>query len=367
MIKSASVVLLFLLFFIFTDYLSFGQIDRKKMDSLFSKYQGKVPGAVVMIIKNDTVRMTGSYGLANVESGLSSTTKTNYRMASVSKQFTAMAILQLINQNKLSFNTTLDKIFPNFPDYGKEITIQHLLTHTSGLLDYENLMKEDRAEPILDHEVLLLMEQQDSVKFKPGTQYSYSNTAYAILSQIVEKISGKAYADYMKDHIFDPLKMYNSVIYTKETKIKNRAFGYTLKDGDKISFTDQSMTSAVQGDGGVYTSLSDYYLWNQALQNHILIPAYLQEKAYAPQYFDKEKNEGYGYGWRIKFLGNTMIVSHSGHTRGFTNYVVKIPDQNLTVVIFSNRNDDDTVLKIGDVLLAEFSEGIFPAPADTKN
>jgi CubicO group peptidase (beta-lactamase class C family) len=210
------------------------------------------------------------------------------------------------------------------------------------------------------------MKQQDSTKFEPGSSYSYSNTAYAILAQVVEKISGTSFADYMKNEIFEPLKMNNSVIYTKDTKIRNRAFGYTMEDNE-IYFTDQSMTSAVQGDGGVYTSLSDYFLWNQALHNNTLIPADLQKKAWSPQYLDKEKNEGYGYGWRIKFIEDVKIVSHSGHTRGFTNYVVKIPSRKLTVVIFSNRNNEDTVLKIGDYLLAGYSEGTIPLPATDQD
>ncbi len=362
MIRRSLIVPLFLFFFISLNFNVTGQVSKKKTDSLFSKFKGDIPGAAMMIIKDDSIVKTGFYGLANVEFRFPSRINTNYRMASVSKQFTAMAILMLIDKNKLSFQTSLKDIFSGFPEYGNKITVQHLLTHTSGLLDYENLMKEDRKEPILDHEVLELMMQQDSTKFEPGSNYSYSNTAYAILAQIVEKISGIAYSAYMKDQIFEPLKMNNSVIYQKDTKIKNRAFGYTLKDNN-IHFTDQSMTSAVQGDGGVYTSLSDYYLWDQALQNNILIPEDLQKKAWTPQYLDQEKNEGYGYGWRIKFIGDVKIVSHSGHTRGFTNYVVKIPAQKLTVVIFSNRNNEDTILKIGDYLLAEYSEGLIPVPA----
>ena len=176
----------------------------------------------------------------------------------------------LIDDEKLSFSTTLTEIFDDFPDYGKEITIQQLLTHTSGLLDYENLMKDDRTDPILDDEVLQLMKEQKTTKFPPGSKYDYSNSAYAVLAQVIAKLSGKSYKEFIETEIFKPLKMKKSVVYTKDSKIKNRAFGYTIKNNTAV-FSDQSMTSSVQGDGGIYTSLNDYYKWDQALENNLLI------------------------------------------------------------------------------------------------
>ncbi len=352
----------FLVFLLFSlNLFAQKEINTTLIDSLFNDFNNDVPGASIMIIKQDSVLINKSYGLSNVEFRFSAWAGTNYRMASVSKQFTAMAILQLIEQKKINFDTTLKEIFPDFNNYANEISIQHLLTHTSGLPDYENLMKEDRSEPILDPEILAMMKQQDSTYFKPGTQYRYSNTAYAILAQIVEKITGSPFREYMRKNIFGPLHMDNSSIYAKGKKIKNRAFGYEVKNGE-IHFADQSMTSAVQGDGGVYTSLNDYYKWTKALQDHKLISIELQKKAWSPQYFDKEKNEGYGYGWRIKFEDQTKIISHSGHTSGFTNYVVKLPAKQLSVIIFSNRRNNDKIIKIGDYLLALLSDGLLPIP-----
>jgi len=325
-----------------------------KIDSLLQSYSNDFPGISYSVIKNGEIIKSQNFGLANLSKKQKSKNNTNYRLASVTKQFTALAILMLIDIEKLSFATTLTEIFDDFPDYGKNITIQQLLTHTSGLLDYENLMKSDRIDPILDFEVLQLMKEQNTTKFPPGSKYNYSNSAYAILAQVIEKISGKSYKKFVESEIFQPLKMKSSVVYKKDSKIKHRAFGYIVKN-DSIIFNDQSMTSSVQGDGGIYTSLNNYFKWDQALENNKLISSKLLNKAYSIQSKIPESEWDYGYGWRIKFSGETKIVSHSGHTSGFTNYVVKIPNQRLTVVLFSNRKNDDTIIRIGELLLKSYA------------
>ncbi len=326
------------------------QKEKTTISTLLKNYNGKNPGISYAVIKNGEVLYKYNLGLANIEKSKKTKSNTNYRLASVTKQFTALAILMLIEKNKLSFSTVLTDTFDDFPEYGKNITIQQLLSHTSGLLDYENLMKDDRMVPILDHEVLLLMKQQDSTKFTPGSQYDYSNSAYAVLSQIIEKKSGKTFKKFIESEIFKPLKMKNSAVYTKNSKIKHRAYGYTIKN-DSIIFSDQSITSSVQGDGGIYTSIDDYIKWDQALKNNKLISSELQNKAYTIQSINPESEWDYGYGWRIKFEGEKKLISHSGHTSGFTNYVIKIPKEKLTVIVLTNRYGDDTAIEIGNFLL----------------
>jgi len=345
----------FLLLFILIVKASFAQrsTDQLKIDFLLSKFSENSPGLSYMVIHDGKVLENENYGLANIKKKQKTNNKTNYRLASVTKQFTALSILMLIEKNKLEFSTVLTEIFNDFPAYGNDITIQQLLTHTSGLLDYENLMKDDRIEPILDHEVLELMKQQTTTKFTPGSKYDYSNSAYAVLAQVIEIKSGKTFKAYIESKIFEHLKMKNSVVYTKDSKIKNRAFGYTIKNNIAV-FSDQSMTSSVQGDGGIYTSINDYFKWDQALENDILISSKLKNKAYSMQSKIPVSEWDYGYGWRIKYDEKIKIVSHSGHTSGFTNYVVKIPAQRLTIVLFSNRKNDDTVIEIGNLLLKKY-------------
>ena len=344
---SNKILLILSLIFSFSIY---AQKEKITISTLLKNYNGKHPGISYAIIKNGKVLDKNNLGFANIEKSKKTKSNTNYRLASVTKQFTALSILMLIEKNTLSFSTVLTDIFDDFPEYGKNITIQQLLSHTSGLLDYENLMIEDRMIPILDHEVLLLMKQQDSTKFTPGSQYDYSNSAYAVLSQIIEKSSGKSFKEFIETEIFKPLKMKNSAVYTKYSKIKHRAFGYTIKN-DSIILSDQSMTSSVQGDGGIYTSIDDYIKWNQALENNKLISSELQNKAYTIQSKNPKSDWDYGYGWRIKFDGETKLISHSGHTSGFTNYVIKIPEKKLTVIVLTNRYGDDSAIEVGNFLL----------------
>lgn len=352
--KNILYIFCFLFIFVSTSASAQESIDQIAIDSLFQKYSNGFPGLSYSVIKNGKTIENQNFGIASLKNKLKAKNNTNYRLASVTKQFTALSILMLIDKDKLSFSTVLTEVFEDFPEYGKKITIQQLLTHNSGLLDYENLMKDDRIDPILDDEVLQLMKEQDSTKFMPGSKYDYSNSAYAVLAQIIEKISGKTYKKFIETEIFKPLKMKNSIVYTKDSKIKHRAFGYTIKK-DSIISSDQSMTSSVQGDGGIYTSVKDYLKWDQALENNELISSELKNKAYTIQSINPESEWDYGYGWRIKFDRDTKIVSHSGHTSGFTNYIVKIPSQKLTIILFTNRKNDDSVIEIGDMLLKKYT------------
>lgn len=345
----------FYFFIAFTTIISAQKsITNNHIDSLLTKYSVSTTGMSYMVIKNGEIIENQNFGFANINSKKKTKNNTNYRLASVTKQFTAFAILMLIDEGKLSFSTVLTEVFKDFPEYGKAITIQQLLTHTSGLLDYENLMNNDRIDPILDNEVLQLMMQQDSTKYIPGANYDYSNSAYAVLNQVVKNVSGETYKSFIESKIFKPLKMKKSIVYTKDSKIKHRAYGYTVKN-DSIIFSDQSMTSSVQGDGGIYTSLNDYYKWDQALENNKLISANLKNKAYSIQSINPKSEWDYGYGWRIKFDKGNKIISHSGHTSGFTNYVVKIPSQKLTIALFSNRKNDDSIIEIGNILLKKYT------------
>ena len=349
-LKQYSFLLVFISSFL-TAQRNTNQID---VNIFIQKHSSEFPGFSYAVIQNGEIIENKNFGLANLNNKQKAQNNTNYRLASVTKQFTAFAVLMLIDKGKLSLTTNLTDIFDDFPEYGKKITIQQLLTHTSGLLDYENLMNDNRTDPILDKEVLHLLKEQDSTKFVPGSKYDYSNSAYAVLAQIIEKISGKTFKYFIETEIFKPLKMKNSVVYTRDTKIKNRAYGYIVRN-DSIIFNDQSMTSSVQGDGGIYTSINDYYKWDQALENNTLLSEKLKNKAYSIQSKINESEWDYGYGWRIKYDKNTKIISHSGHTCGFTNYVVKIPKQRLTIVLFSNRKNDDLIIKFGDLLLKKYA------------
>lgn len=336
--------------------------DSSIIDGFFERYSGNNAGASFMVIKDGKVLASKSYGYADVKKKIKATAYTNYRTASATKQFTGMAIMMLIHEGKLSYESKLTDIFPDFPIYGKKVSVKHLLIHRSGLVDYMNLMEDGRKEQILDDDVLQLMKQQDHTLFKPGSKYEYSNSAYAVLAEIIAKVSGVSFAEHMKTTIFEPLKMNNTCVYEKGKTIANRAYGH-VNTYKGFFLNDQSTTSAVQGDGGVYTSASDYYKWDQALYTDKLLPLAEFEKGILAWYDDpKLLVQKYGHGWRIDYIEGTKITHHSGHTKGFTNYTIRIPALKLSFVGFSNRNNEDAIIRIGNTLAALFSDHKLPIP-----
>ncbi|MFO7524013.1 MAG: serine hydrolase domain-containing protein [Ignavibacteriaceae bacterium] len=313
--------------------------NENKMDQLFSEYnKPDVPGAAVMVIKNGEIIFQKGYGLANIELKIPVTEKTNFRLASVTKQFTALSVLMLIERGALEINTTLKDIFPGYPDYGTKITIKHLLQHTSGLIDYEDLIHDSVSVQLKDKDVLDLMLQTDSTYFEPGSQHKYSNTGYALLALTVEIISGLPFRDYLDENIFQPLGMTNTIAFENDiNEVKNRAYGYTITETGN-DLTDQSITSAVLGDGGIYSSLNDLYLWDQSLYTTKLIDKKYLIESWAPGVTTSGNGFPYGYGWHLEKRYNTDVVYHTGSTRGFRNIIYRIPEKHFTIVILTNRN-----------------------------
>lgn len=307
---------------------------EQKVDQLFEAYRGDdLPGAAVMIIHHGRPVLTKTYGMANMEEKIPITRKTNFRLASVTKQFTAMCIMMLKEQGKLDYSISLKDVFAAFPDYGKEISVLHILRHTSGLLAYEDLIPDTTKVQVLDKDILQLMMQQDSTYFKPGSAYRYSNTGYALLSEIIKKVSGKTFAEFLRENIFRPLGMNNTVAYEKGVStVVNRAYGYTVH-ADSVAFSDQSAYSAVLGDGGIYSSLDDLNKWDQALYTDSLVSGATLQQAFTPHF------ENYGFGWRIDTYKNHRRIHHTGSTSGFRNVIQRFPDDEFTIIILTNRKE----------------------------
>lgn len=313
--------------------------NEEKIDEIFSDYNRPgTPGAAVMIVKNGAIIFEKSYGLADVEKKIQVTSTTNFRLASITKQFTAMSVLMLIDSGKLKLETTLKDIFTDFPEYGSNTTIKDLLQHTSGLIDYEDLISDTVTVQVKDKDVLELIMKTDSTYFQPGSQHKYSNTGYALLALTVEKTSGKRFRDFLKDNIFQPLGMVNSIAFEQDiNEVKNRAYGYSIKDST-VKFTDQSITSAVLGDGGIYSSLNDLYKWDQALYTEKLIDKKYLAESWTRGTTTTGAEFPYGYGWHLEKYHNIEAVYHTGSTRGFRNIIYRMPEKKFTIVILTNRD-----------------------------
>ena len=317
------------------------QPNEKVVDALFYDFdQADVPGAAVMVIRNGKPILAKGYGLADLEKKIPCTTDTNFRLASLTKQFTAMAVLILVEQGRFSLEDRLPKFFPEFPQYGKTITIRHLLTHRSGLLDYEDHIPQGTTIPLSDRDVLFILQRQSKTDFLPGPQFHYSNSAYALLALLVENVSGRTFPASLKERIFEPLGMTNTAAYVAGLSfVPNRAYGYASgRSGWELS--DQSLTSAVLGDGGIYSSAADLFKWDQALYTEKLVSRKMLSDAFAAHSSQSDfKGSGYGYGWYVGKLRDAEHVWHYGSTCGFSTRIERFPGKKLSVIVLANRRD----------------------------
>jgi CubicO group peptidase (beta-lactamase class C family) len=315
-------------------------------------------------------------GLRDLRSKAKIDMHTNFRLASFTKQFTAMAVMLLVRDGKLRYDQTLTELFPDFPAYGKNITVRNLLNHTGGLPDYEDLMEAVQKtkgsiwspeHQIQDDEVLALLRKETKGKFAPGTSWSYSNSGYVVLGLIVAKISGQPYGDFLHARIFAPLHMDHTIVYQKgKNEVANRAYGHS-KDGQVLKETDQSSTSATLGDGGIYSNLEDLVKWDDALRYYTLLNEQEMQPALTPvklndgaqPHWPKEANDdnlhpgkpvSYGFGWFLNPFESVpedprqtyARMWHTGSTMGFRTVIERFTDgHGLTVIMLCNRTDLD--------------------------
>jgi len=343
----------------------------RQADSIFADLKSDhAPGAALLVLRDGHAVFERGYGVTNLRSLHAIDEHTNFRLASVTKQFTAMAVMLLVHDGKLGYDDRLTDVFPDFPAYGKAITIRHLLNHTSGLLDYEDLMAKpdpnippEKIPQIHDAGVLELLKQQTTTKFAPGTKWEYSNSGYVLLGLVVQRISGESFGDFLRDRIFAPLHMDKTIAYEAgKNEVAHRAYGHT-RNGSGWQETDQSPTSATLGDGGVYSSLADLTQWDQALRNHTLMseaemrPALTPVKVLAgtPEEPDG-KPAAYGFGWFLNLYKGHARMWHYGETIGFRTSIQRFVNDQLTVIVLCNRADleaRDLALKLADLYLDE--------------
>jgi CubicO group peptidase (beta-lactamase class C family) len=310
---------------------------KPEVDALLRDYAGDVPGASVLVLRDGQPVVRASYGLADLEAGRATTPATNYRLASMTKQFTAASILLLVEDGGLKLDDRVHDWLPSLPNAAETATIHHLLTHTSGLIDYEDVIPESLTAQLHDADVLRLLEAEDRTYFRPGAGYRYSNTGYALLALVVQQASGTTFAKFLHERIFGPLGMDHTLAYEEGVStVNNRAFGYT-QDGGRWNRTDQDQTSAVLGDGGIYSSVDDLAKWDAALYDSRLLQPSSLHLAFTPATHTDDSDVEYGYGWRI--TGETLW--HSGESVGFRNVIVRYPQRHTTVVVLTNRNEPE--------------------------
>jgi len=344
------------------------------VDSIFAPLtDGRSPGLAVLMLKHGQVLFERGYGVRDLRTLSPIDEKTNFRLASVTKQFTATAIMLLVRDGKLRYDEKLTGVFPDFPGYGRTITIRHLLTHTSGLPDYEDLMGQGwpATHQIQGREVLDLLKRQPGGKFAAGTRWAYSNSGYVVLGLMVAKVSGVPFERFLHDRIFARLGMQHTLAYVSaENVVPDRAFGHT-----GLTETDQSSTSATLGDGGVYSNLEDLRKWDQALQRNLLLSRREMRAALTPakladgsmprwplepgdENLDPGQPVAYGFGWFLDPYKGHQRMWHYGSTVGFGTAIERFPQEGVTIIVLCNRTDLDPAklaLQAADAVLAKHS------------
>lgn len=311
----------------------------RTIDEILAPYDhADVPGASVMVLSHGKPVYQRAFGSADLEAHTAATLHTDYRLASLSKAFTAMSIMLLVKDGKLHYDDRLVDVLPGAPAYARDVRISHLLTHTSGLVDYEDFVPDSQTAQLNDDDVLKLMHRTDSLNFAPGSAYHYSNSAYVLLGLIVAHASGMPFPKFLHDRIFAPLHMDSTVAYVKgASTVPQRAFGYTGDSSGHFTRTDQSSTSATLGDGGIYTSVLDMVKWNDALDHAKLVDAATMHRAWSPTPLTNGSANGYGYGWFVATVNGELQLRHHGESTGFTNGILKYPGRDLTIIVLTNR------------------------------
>lgn len=311
-----------------------------EVDALFSQFtQGVQPGITVAIIRDGKVLHEASFGYADIEKKVPITTNTAFRLASVSKQFAAMAIMILEEDGRLSYDDPIGKYVPELGVY-EDVTIRHLLQHTGGLPDYYDVIDSSAGMPT-NQDAAELLGKIAHADFAPGERYEYSNPGYDMLGPIVAAASGMSFADFVEQRIFVPSGMKNSLVYDDSLlEVRNRAFGYE-PDDDGFKANDYDPLNTIIGSGSIYSTINDLIQWDKALYGEALVSQKTLDLAFTSGTNNSGESLDYGFGWGIDSFAGHKRVRHGGSWVGFRTHIARIPDLKFTVIMLSNRADMD--------------------------
>lgn len=316
------------------------------------------PGAALLVVEREEIIYRKCYGLADLETDRPITTDTSFYLASISKQFTAIAIMLLADDGRLSYKDRLSSFFPQLPAWGDDISIRNLLHHTAGLPNYLEFLNSSGRIPewtgdvphVTNEAVLEWITRLPTPGFPVGSQFTYSNTGYVLLAMIVATVSGQSFADFLTANVFDPLGMRHTVVYdaTRPT-LHKLAHGYVNEDG-LFKRWDYPLLTA--GDGGLFSTLDDLLLWDQALNTELLVPRAALLEGFTSGVSNDGTSVGYGFGWitnvfpycstaeceQLLALGGADFrhVAHGGSLGAYCNYIIRFLDAQRTIIVLSN-------------------------------
>lgn len=293
----------------------------------------RIPGLSLAVIKDGHVILAKGYGYANVEHRVPAKDETIFQSGSVGKQFTATAVMMLVEDGKLSLDDKITKYFINAPESWGGITVRHLLTHTAGTTDYPSDFdfRRDYTE-----DELLKRAQAIPLAFQPGEKWAYSNLGYVLLGVLIQRVSGKFYGDFLQERIFRPLSMTTARIISEADIVPNRAAGYRLVKGELKNQNWVSPTLNTTADGALYLTVHDMAKWDAALYTEKLLKKASLNQMWTPVKLKNGKSEKYGFGWSLDDVRGHRIIEHGGSWQGFKAQISRYVDERLTVVLFAN-------------------------------
>lgn len=335
--------------------------NTKAIDTLCSSiFPEDQPGAAVFVMKGDKVLFDKGYGIADMKTGKKVNGSTFFNIASISKQFTAIAVLQCVEKGLLSLNDPVSKFFPEFEsDIWDRVTISHLMSHSSGIPDIRSEIYTLEERIVMDDsKSVAYFRTLDRLNFEPGSEYEYINPTFTLLGFLIERVSGKPFADYMKENVFNPAGMEQTLYFTPDAVIPEMSHGYE-RDAVSGNWNEcdygEATAFATRPDGGIYTSTHEFALWEKALRNNSIVTEASRELAQSPKTiisgstfsdYQNRPNTWYGYGWFIETDGQEADATpariyHTGDNGGYTNIAARYPVNDGLIIIFSTRPDWD--------------------------
>jgi CubicO group peptidase (beta-lactamase class C family) len=312
----------------------------KLVEALFTHvFTNGAPGVAVLVAQNGKVLFKKGYGFADVEHGAGFAPDTKSRIGSITKQFTASAILRLQEEGKLNVQDKLSKYFPDFPR-GDEVTLHHLLTHTSGIRSYTDKPGFiDKVTAPIEPDALIKSFQNDAFDFDPGKKWHYDNSGYFLLGRIIEKVSGQSYGDFLRMNFFEPLGMTNTGVHRAGLALEHEALGYQYTGDAFTNALDWDMSWA-GGAGALYSTVEDLFRWNEGVFGGKVLKDASLKAAWTPVKTEENKDDdsgnGYGYGWSSAHMRGAQEISHGGGLNGFSSFLMRLPRENFTVAILAN-------------------------------
>jgi CubicO group peptidase (beta-lactamase class C family) len=318
----------------------------------------QIPGVSLAVMKNGEIVMAKGYGLANVEHQVPVKPETIFQSGSMGKQFTATAIMMLVEEGKLSLDDKITKYFPGGPEAWRNITVRHLLTHTSGMGDYPDDfdLRRDYTEDEMFQRIKTI-----PLAFQPGEKWSYSNLAYVMLGVLIHKVSGKFYGDFLQDRVFKPLGMTTARVISEADIVPNRAAGYRIVNGELKNQNWVSPTLNTTADGALYLTVYDMAKWDAALYTEKLLKRASLEQMWTAVKLNDGKTFPYGFGWALGEVHGHHIIEHGGSWQGFKSQISRYVDDKLTVVVFANQARANPA-KIAHGVAAIFNPQLTPGP-----